>query len=206
MGATASVRTGKIETPDGYDKNKFKLIRVMFDKLDHTGDMVVAKEQLKCLSDYYIRNRLGRLQKNLNVAANTLNGNIKKLESQKDIVIDKLIKERDDKIRELRKEYRDKIQEITGDYTKHINSQNEEVQRTCDNLSQEMRTLQNVTDTGKDQQILFAITKGEKVDITFEKFFDFIKEYQLDSEIYSLQEMTQLAVQQELEQMKHLLG
>ena len=53
MGSGISKKnTGQLVCPEGYDKEKFKQILYLYDKLDTNGDMVIEKEELFKLIPY----------------------------------------------------------------------------------------------------------------------------------------------------------
>jgi len=56
MGSGIS-NTGQLVCPEGYDKEKFKQILYLYDKLDTNGDMVIEKEELFILTEHHIKNK-----------------------------------------------------------------------------------------------------------------------------------------------------
>ena len=65
--------TGQLICPEGYDKEKFKQILYLYDKLDTNGDMVIEKEELFILTEHHIKNKQKILEKEKLVVENTKN-------------------------------------------------------------------------------------------------------------------------------------
>tara|TARA_Y100000590_G_C15692313_1_gene1003870 strand:- start:631 stop:1263 length:633 start_codon:yes stop_codon:yes gene_type:complete len=210
MGATASIHKGKIVAPEGYDENKFKLVRVIFDKLDQSGDMVLPKEALTCLGIHYVNHRQWILQNDLNSNATLLQQNIQQLLTHKNNTVKELIEKRDAEIKALKDKYKTEIEELETDYQAEVSDRNEKIQHKCDTINEELTELRK-TKTTKDchPYIVGALQEDDSCssdEITFDKFFNFIKNNKLDDRIENLQTMTQLAVQYEREEMDKLLA
>lgn len=65
--------TGQLVCPEGYDKEKFKQILYLYDKLDTNGDMVIEKEELFILTEHHIKNKQKILEKEKIIVENTKN-------------------------------------------------------------------------------------------------------------------------------------
>ena len=65
--------TGQLICPEGYDKEKFKQILYLYDKLDTNGDMVIEKEELFILTEHHIKNKQKILEKEKLLVENTKN-------------------------------------------------------------------------------------------------------------------------------------
>ena len=72
MGSGIS-NTGQLVCPEGYDKEKFKQILYLYDKLDTNGDMVIEKEELFILTEHHIKNKGKKLEKEKIIVENTKN-------------------------------------------------------------------------------------------------------------------------------------
>tara|TARA_B000000475_G_scaffold271284_1_gene268680 strand:+ start:5885 stop:6475 length:591 start_codon:yes stop_codon:yes gene_type:complete len=74
MGSGISKKnTGQLVCPEGYDKEKFKQILYLYDKLDTNGDMVIEKEELFILTEHHIKNKQKILEKDKIIVENTKN-------------------------------------------------------------------------------------------------------------------------------------
>jgi len=65
--------TVQLVCPEGYDKEKFKQILYLYDKLDTNGDMVIEKEELFILTEHHIKNKQKILEKDKIIVENTKN-------------------------------------------------------------------------------------------------------------------------------------
>ena len=206
MGASASIPKGKIVAPEGYDNNKFKLIRVIFDKLDQSGDMVLPADSLSCLGVHFVNHRQYILQNSLNTSATKLQQNIQTLQTGKNSKVSLLISKRDEEIRALKSKYKQEIADIEEDYQTEVHNKNEDIQHKCDSINEELTELRKAR-TVSDclPHIVNAVTE-DSGDITFGSFFNFIKTNHLDDRLDNLQTMTQLAVQYERVEMDKLLN
>ena len=72
MGSGIS-NTGQLVCPEGYDKEKFKQILYLYDKLDTNGDMVIEKEEVFILTEHHIKNKQKILEKDKIIVENTKN-------------------------------------------------------------------------------------------------------------------------------------
>jgi len=207
MGAGSSVHSKKIETPEGYDGKKFNLIRVMFDKLDQTGDMIIPDDSLHCLSEFYVGNQLGSLQRQLDTHGNKLQTNIQGIKKEKDDSIKEFIRKRDAEVKEVKEKYKSLIQEVEEDYQNEVHNKNEEIQHSCDTICDEMNRLKKATNKDSLLNCIVTSVRGnEQRDITFDDFYNFICNNKLDENVETLQTMTRLVVEHELNEMRGLLG
>ena len=139
MGSGISKKnTGQLVCPEGYDKEKFKQILYLYDKLDTNGDMVIEKEELFILTEHHIKNKQKILEKDKIIVENTKNQKLLAISLEYESLKKNLEKEYIKKKEKYENTEKDKIKEIDNTILslKHLTKcQKYEIfkQKFCDN-------------------------------------------------------------------------
>ena len=79
MGSGASKQ---LTCPDNYDKEKFKKILMLYDRLDANGDQVVETDELHQIADLHVRNKIGRIKEYIDRIENEATQKYEQLENE----------------------------------------------------------------------------------------------------------------------------
>ena len=147
MGASSSI----LKCPKGYDKEKFKQICALFDKLDQDSNMGVSSDEMTQIAALHVKNCQTRLQ--ARVQAMTHN----KVRSLEDLAHQHL-----HELKALQLKHQGEIQELSNRFDHDI----QQTQRTLD-------TYASLDDAGKSDTFMRVVGKGTHID--FWTFFEYMK-------------------------------
>ncbi len=147
MGSGSSI----LKCPKGYDKEKFKQICSLFDKLDQDSNMGVSSDEMTQIAALHVENCQKRLQERINAMRN---GKVRALE--------KLAHKHLHEQRALQKQQEAQMQELAD----RVEYEIQHVQRT-------LYTYASLDDAGKADTFMRVVGKGSHID--FWTFFEYMK-------------------------------
>ena len=121
--------------------------------MDEDGDQVVENDELKCIAQLHVKNKISLLNLNLQNNKITFDSKNKLFLNKKQLEIEKLEKEWDDRICNYRKSYENEVKQIQS----------------------KMTNYQNMKDEDKQKLFMNVITDDDNK-IEFWKFFEYIKD------------------------------
>ena len=153
MGSGASKGSGQLVCPESYPEEKFNKILRLFDRLDEDGDQVVENDELKCIAQLHIKNKINLLNLNLQNNKVTYESKNQLYLEKKRLAIEKLEREWDDRIANYKTSYESEVKQ----------------------MQLKMTTYQNMKDKDKQELFMNVITDDDNK-IEFWKFFEYIKD------------------------------
>ena len=148
MGSGTSKSSGQLVCPESYPEDKFNKILKLFDRLDEDGDRVVENDELKCIAELHIKNKINLLNLNLQNNKVTYESNRQLYLEKKRLAIEKLGKEWDNRICNYKTSYEKEVESI----------------------GQNLINYQNMKDEVKREMFMNAVTDDDNK-IEFWKFF-----------------------------------
>ena len=124
----------------------------LFDRLDQDGDQVVENDELKCIAELHVKNKIAMLNLSLKNNKVTFESNNKLYLEKKRLEMEKLEKEWDDRIKNYQVNY----------------------QREVDLINKNMNGYQNMKSEDKQKMFMNVITDDNNK-IEFWKFFEYMK-------------------------------
>lgn len=153
MGSGSSIiKTSEIECPKDYDKNNFKLILELFNKLDSNSNNILELEEIKQISNKYTINKIKLLKIDINKQQELYNLGIKTLENNKKL----------------------KIIEIEKSFEKKKIESSNKLEMTLKKIESNILTLNNMNENKKAEYFINLVSYNKK-DIDFWKFFTYMK-------------------------------
>lgn len=152
MGSGASKGSSQLVCPESYPEEKFNKILKLFDRLDQDGDQVVENDELKCIAELHVKNKIAMLNLSLKNNKVTFESNNKLYLEKKRLEMEKLEKEWDDRIKNYQVNY----------------------QREVDLINKNMNGYQNMKSEDKQKMFMNVITDDNNK-IEFWKFFEYMK-------------------------------
>ena len=147
MGSGASV----LKCPKGYDKEKFKQICTLFDKLDQDSNMGVSSDEMTQIAALHVKNCQKRLQERINA-----------MRYGKARALEKLAHKHLHEQHALQKQQEAEMQDLADQEEYEI----KQLQRTLD-------TYASLDDAGKADTFMRVVGKGTHID--FWTFFEYMK-------------------------------
>lgn len=142
-----------LQCPDGYDRQKFKQILRLFDRLDSDGDLGVCLEELSDIAELHVKNRIRKL-----------GGQKEHEEKQKAFEMQRVADNEIARIEDVKEDVFAKRQAAERAYA-----------RAVARLDAETARLQNLNDAGKSAEFQKVLQpKGEGA-IDFWTFFDYMR-------------------------------
>ena len=153
MGSGASKGSKQLVCPESYPEDKFNKVLRLFDRLDEDGDQVVENDELKCIAQLHVKNKINLLNLNLKSNEVTFNSQNKLYLEKKRLAIEKVEKEWDNRICSYKKSYENEVKL----------------------LQLQLTNYQNMKDEDKQKMFMNVITDDDNK-IEFWKFFEYIKD------------------------------
>lgn len=153
MGSGASKESRQLVCPELYPEDKFSKVLKLFDRLDEDGDQVVENDELKCIAQLHVKNKINLLNLNLQSNKVTFDSQNKLYLEKKRLAIEKLEKEWDDRICNYKTSYENEVNLLKSKLTNY----------------------QNMKDEDKQEMFMNVITDDDNK-IEFWKFFEYIKD------------------------------
>ena len=153
MGSGASKESIQLVCPESYQEDKFNKILKLFDRLDEDGDQVVENDELKCIAQLHIKNKINLLNLNLQSNRVTFDSQNKLYLEKKRLAIEKVEKEWDNRICSYKTSYENEVKLLQSKLTNY----------------------HNMKDEDKQEMFMNVITDDDNK-IEFWKFFEYIKD------------------------------
>lgn len=149
---SSKVKPTVLQSPDGYDPNKFKLILRLFDRLDSDGNYGVCLEELTDIANLHVENR------------------IRQVLQQKDFTHQRT----EFDLQRIGVEERAGVEDVKEKYTALRQAANKKCARAVEKVDAELKRLNELNGAGRSAEFVKALKpKGENID--FWTFFDYMK-------------------------------
>ena len=142
----------QLKCPNSYDKDKFKIILQLYDKLDKDGDHVVETDEIKEISKLHIDNKIRLLQQDI-------------------LKEDQIIQQKIDEIN-FKKTY--KIKQAEEDAKLSSQSEKTYSEMRKKTLAEKVTNYSNLSEEERCKKFMEAVTDSNK-NIEFWKFFEYMK-------------------------------
>jgi hypothetical protein len=153
MGSGASKEVGHLVCPESYQEDKFNKILKLFDRLDEDGDQIVENDELKCIAQLHIKNKINLL--NLDLQKNKIT-----YKSKNELYLEKKKLE---------------IKKLENEWDIRINNYKTTYETEVESIDQKLNNYRDMKDEEKQKKFMNVITDDNN-NIDFWKFFEYIKD------------------------------